>query len=120
MARDINNPLSASIFDDDNANVNQSRPPTRVSKDNSGLVMKGNWGGTTGLYRPQKGSEFQRPIRISEVDKINDQAWKQAMRDAKSQGGKYVENKDGSKTWMPGPFYQGEVVPYSYEKIVKG
>jgi len=118
--RNMNSPLSSSVFDDDNTNVNQSRPPTRVSKDNSGLVMRGNWGGDTGLYQPQKGSEYNKAIRVSDVDKINEQAWKLAMKNAKGQGGKRVKNEDGSTTWMPGPFHTGEPVPYSYEKIVKG
>ena len=82
--------------------------------------MRGNWGGDTGLYRPQKGSEFNKAIRVSDVDSINEQAWKTAMRTAKGQGGKRVKNKDGTTTWVPGPYHTGEVVPYSYEKIVKG
>ena len=105
--RNLNNPLSTSIFDD-NKPVESSRPPTRVSR-------------RTGLYIPAKGAgDFASPIYTDEVSKMNQEAEQSARKKARSQGGKYVESEDGSRTWMPGPYYKGEPVDYSFEQIVKG
>lgn len=105
--RNLNNPLSTSIFDD-NKQVESSRPPTRVSR-------------RTGLYIPPKGmGDYASPIYTNEVAKMNQEAEQSARKKARQQGGKYVENKDGSRTWMPGPYYQGEPVDFSFEQIVKG
>ena len=105
--RNLNSPLSSSIFDD-NKPVESSRPPTRVSR-------------RTGLYIPSRGAgDFASPIYTDEVDKINKEAEQSARKKARRQGGKYVENEGGSRTWVPGPYYKGEPVDFSYEQIVKG
>ena len=103
--RDVNTPLSTSVFDDDNTNVNQSRPPLNVSK-------------RTNLYEQQ--GEFSAPIYTNEVGKMNQDAEINARRTARRAGGKYIKNEDGTETWQSGPYHSGEPVNYTYTEIVKG
>lgn len=105
--RNLNSPLSTSIFDD-NKPVESSRPPTRVSR-------------RTGLYIPSRGAgDFASPIYTDDVARMNQEAEQSARKKARQQGSQYIENKDGSKTYMPGPYYKGEPVDFSFEQIVKG
>ena len=103
--RNINSPLSTSIFDDDKQ-VENTRPPLTVSK-------------RTGLSIPAKGGgDFATPIYTTEVNKMNQEAAQNARRNARK--GTYQQNEDGTKTHIPSAFYKGKPVDYSYEKIVKG
>ena len=104
--RNLNNPLSSSVFDD-NKQVENTRPPTRVSK-------------RTGLSIPPKGQgDYYTPIYTDDVSKLNKEAEVQARKNARK-GGKYIENEDGTQTWKPSPYYMGEPVDYSWTEIVKG
>lgn len=103
--RNMNSPLSTSIFDD-NKQVESTRPPLKnVSK-------------RTNLWSTH--GEFSAPIYTNDVAKMNQDAELAARRKARRQGGEYIKNEDGSQTWKPGPYYQGEPVDYSFEQIVKG